>query len=39
MGNGYCFGSNEGGADAQGLSNYNGLGPLRQIQFALKVVF
>jgi hypothetical protein len=39
LGNGSCAGSNEGGADANGLSNYNGLGPLRQIQLALKIIF
>lgn len=38
-GNGSCAGSNEGGTGAQGASNYNAVQPMRQVQFALKVVF
>jgi len=43
--NGACGGSNESSVDYKGYapgppaSGYNGVGPLRQMQFALKVVF
>jgi hypothetical protein len=34
-----CAGSNEGSVPAQGASGYNGVAPLRQMQFSLKVIF
>lgn len=34
-----CSGSNESSVPAQGASGFNGVLPLRQMQFALKVVF
>ena len=34
-----CAGSNEGSVPAAGASNYNGVAPLRQMQFSLKVIF
>jgi hypothetical protein len=40
--NGACAGSNGAAAPANSIpteSNYNGVGPMRQIQFALKLIF
>ncbi len=34
-----CAGSNESSVPAQGASGYNGVAPLRQMQFSLKLIF